>query len=79
MLATLLSDVKQTLSCKMYSPMELWLGDLNQNVNVNSAVVYFTLLVGGNETFFYLLLSPGQQEGVIEQVEVHRFGWELEL
>lgn len=26
---------------------------LNQNVNVNPTVVYFTLLAGGNETFFF--------------------------
>lgn len=57
MLATLLADIKQILSCKIYIPMELRFGDLNQNVNVNPAVVYFTLLAGGNETFASLTPS----------------------
>lgn len=80
MLATSLADIKQTLSCKIYCPSELWFGGLNQNMNLNPAVVYFTLLAGGNEMYsLYSLFPPGQQQGVIEQVEVHRFGWELEL
>lgn len=57
MLATLLADIKQILSCKIYIPMELWFGDLNQNVTVNPAVVYFTLLAGGNEMFSSLTPS----------------------
>lgn len=36
MLATLLADIKQTLCCKIYCPMELWFK------NLNPAVVYFT-------------------------------------
>lgn len=81
MLATLLTDIKQILICKIYSPMELWFVDLNQNVNVNPAVALLYWLVEMKLFFFffYSLLPPGQQEGVIEQVEVHRFGWELEL
>lgn len=57
MLATLLTDIKQILICKIYSPMELWFVDLNQNVNVNPAVVYFTLLASGNETFFFFFFT----------------------